>query len=87
MTDRDTQTPWLAIDAATPPARRARELARDREGFLSGDGVNGVRSPVADSWQRSLDAGVDLSGGRLAAVVADRAATFEDTAGRRRRCA
>jgi hypothetical protein len=31
-----------------------------------------VRSPVADSWQRSLDAGVDPSGGRLAAVVADR---------------
>lgn len=31
-----------------------------------------MRSPVADSWQRSLDAGVDPSGGRLAAVVADR---------------
>jgi hypothetical protein len=34
--------------------------------------VGAVRSPVADSWQRSLDAGVDPSGGRLAAVVADR---------------
>ena len=69
---RDTQNPWLAIDSATPPVRRARELRRDWERFLSGGGVSGVRSPVADSWQRSLDAGVDPSGGRLAAVVADR---------------
>src|SRR5437588_2536580 len=73
MTNRDTENPWLAIDAATPPARRASELGRAWERFLSGDSVNGVRSPVADSWQRSLDAGVDPSGGRLAAVVADRA--------------
>jgi signal transduction histidine kinase len=73
MADRDTRSPWLSIDAATPPARRARELRRDWERFLSGDGVNGVRSPVADSWQRSLDAGVDPSGGCLAAVLAGRA--------------
>ncbi|HWC85960.1 MAG TPA: GAF domain-containing protein [Solirubrobacteraceae bacterium] len=63
----------MAIDAATPPARRASELGRDWERFLSGASVNGVRSPVAESWQRSLDAGVDPSGGRLAEVVADRA--------------
>lgn len=68
-----TDNPWLAIDAATPPARRAREVGRDWERFLSGGGVNGVRGPVADSWRRSLDAGVDPAGGRLAAVAADRA--------------
>jgi signal transduction histidine kinase len=69
----DTQNPWLAIEAATPPARRALELRQDWELFLSGGGANGVRSPVADSWRRSLDAGVDPSGSRLAAVVSDRA--------------
>jgi signal transduction histidine kinase len=75
MTQRDTQNPWLAIDASTPPTRRARELRRDWQRFLSGGGVNGVRFPVADSWRRSLDAGVDPSGGQLAAVVADRKET------------
>ena len=68
-----TDSPWLAIDAATPPARRAREVGRDWERFLSGGRVNGVRPPVAESWRRSLDAGVDPSGARLAAVAADRA--------------
>ena len=73
MAQRDTHNPWLAIDAATPLAPRVRELRCGWERFLSGGGVNGVRSPVADSWRRSLDAGVDAGGGRLAAVVADRA--------------
>ncbi|HWF56398.1 MAG TPA: GAF domain-containing protein [Solirubrobacteraceae bacterium] len=77
MARLDTQNPWLAIDAAMPPARRALELRRDWERFLSGGGVNGVRSPVADSWRRSLDAGVDPSGGRLAAAVSDRAEASE----------
>ena len=72
MARLDTQNPWLAIDAATPPARRALELRRDWERFISGGGVSGVRSPVAESWRRSLDAGVDPSGGRLAAVASDR---------------
>src|SRR5947209_19012171 len=72
MARRDAHNPWLALDAATPPGLRVRELRRGWERFLSGGGVNGVRSPVADSWRRSLDAGVDPAGGRLAALVADR---------------
>jgi signal transduction histidine kinase len=64
--------PWLAIDATTPPALRARELRREWEHFVSAGQVNGVRAPVADSWRRSLDAGVDPSGSRLAPVTADR---------------
>ncbi|MCW3066690.1 MAG: two-component sensor histidine kinase, partial [Solirubrobacterales bacterium] len=64
--------PWLAIDAATPPSMRAREVRREWEQFLSGSRVDGVRGPVADSWQRSLDAGVDPSGSRLAPVSAGR---------------
>jgi len=73
VTRSGTDNPWLATDAATPPARRAREVRRDWERFLSGGGVNGVRRPVAESWRRSLEAGVDPSGGRLAAVAVDRA--------------
>ncbi len=73
VTRSGTGNPWLAIDPATPPARRAREVRRDWERFLSGGGLDGVRRPVAESWRRSLDAGVDPSGGRLASVAVDRA--------------
>jgi signal transduction histidine kinase len=66
------QNPWLAIDAGTSPARRAREVRRDWEVFLGSGHMNGVRPPVADSWHRSVDAGVDPSGRRLAPAVADR---------------
>jgi signal transduction histidine kinase len=71
------QSPWLAIDAATPPAVRARELRHEWEQFMSGGPVNAVRTPVADSWRRSLDAGVDPAGSRLAPVAADRAEALE----------
>ncbi|MFL5826270.1 MAG: GAF domain-containing protein [Thermoleophilaceae bacterium] len=64
--------PWLAIDARTPPALRAREVRRDWERFVSGGPMNGVRAPVADSWRRSLEARVDPSGSRLAPVAAGR---------------
>jgi signal transduction histidine kinase len=66
------RNPWLAIDAGTPPALRARELRRQWEEFVSEGGVGGVRAPVADSWRRSLDAGVDPAGSRLAPTAADR---------------
>jgi signal transduction histidine kinase len=71
------RSPWLAIDAATPPAVRARELRLEWERFVSGGPLHGVRGPVADSWQRSLAAGVDPSGGRLAPVAADRGEVAE----------
>src|SRR4051794_41269544 len=62
--------PWLAIDAATAPHLRARELRLAWEGFLSGGGLTAVREPIADSWRRSSAAGVDPSGDRLAPVLA-----------------
>ena len=70
--------PWLAIDVATAPAQRAREVRRAWERFVSGgwerskrgDGV-GLRAPIEDSWRRSAAAGVDPSGVRIAPVVAD----------------
>jgi GAF domain len=63
--------PWLAIDAATPPRRRARELKRLWERFLGNGKVDAVRPPIADSWRRSHAAGVDPSGAHLAPVLAD----------------
>jgi len=70
--------PWLAIDVATAPITRARELRRAWERFVVGqeDGGGGsddssVRAPIADSWRRSAAAGVDPSGLRIAPVVAD----------------
>jgi signal transduction histidine kinase len=64
---------WLAIDAATPPLLRAREMRTQWERFLSGGRLNGeVRAPVADSWRRSLAAGVDPSSARFAPSAAGR---------------
>jgi signal transduction histidine kinase len=70
-------SPWLALDSATSPAARARELRREWEQFIGGSRVNGVRVPVADSWRRSLEAGVDPSGKALAPTVVDRTEAFD----------
>ncbi|MDO8212476.1 helix-turn-helix domain-containing protein [Conexibacter sp. CPCC 206217] len=83
-----TANPWLAVDAATVPAKRARELRDAWEDFVAqpssqaDDGLAGadttdgtesihVRLPIADSWRRSRDAGVDPSGRHSAPSVAD----------------
>ena len=63
--------PWLAIDAATPPRRRARELKQLWERFLGDGRVDKVRTPIADSWRRSHAAGVDPSPDHRAPVLAD----------------
>ena len=63
--------PWLAIDAATPPRRRARELKQLWERFLGDGRVDAVRTPIADSWRRSHEAGVDPSPDYRAPVLAD----------------
>ena len=70
---------WLAIDVATAPEARARELRRAWERFIGGGGQDApaagepdpVREPIAASWRRSVAAGVDPSGLRIAPVVAD----------------
>jgi GAF domain-containing protein len=69
--------PWLAIDVATAPAQRAREVRRAWESFV-GDGWERfrgaaqsdlIRGPISDSWRRSAAAGVDPSGAQVAPVV------------------
>ncbi|NUT54649.1 MAG: transcriptional regulator, partial [Thermoleophilia bacterium] len=65
------RNPWLAIDASTEPAQRARELRSAWERFIVGDRFDSVRTPIVDSWRRSLGAGVDPSRDGSAPLVAD----------------
>jgi hypothetical protein len=68
-------SPWVAVDVDTVPSKRARELRDAWEDFVDdrfqGDdedpGTPDVRGPIADSWKRSREAGVDPTG-RLPAV-------------------
>jgi hypothetical protein len=69
-----SRSPWIAVDAATVPAKLARELRDAWEDFVEDrpqegddDGapsirVPPIRVPIASSWLRSRDAGVDPSG-------------------------
>ena len=62
---------WLAIDSATLPQVRARELRRAWERFVGNGSEDGVRSPIADSWKRSHAAGVDTSPEHAAPCITD----------------
>ncbi len=63
-------SPWVAVDADTVPSKRARELRDAWEDFVDDrlqgadedSGTPDVRAPIADSWRRSREAGVDPSG-------------------------
>ncbi len=72
------ENPWLAIDGSTPPPERAREVRAAWERFVGAGDSHSVRLPIADSWRRSHDAGVDPSGARLAPVLSG----VEETAAR-----
>ncbi len=75
-----TSSPWVAVDAGTVPTKLARELRDAWEDFVAGDagpddaegaGTPAVRAPIAESWRRSFDAGVDPAGRLGAPVLAD----------------
>ena len=69
-----SRSPWVAVDVTTIPAQRARELRDAWEDFVDGrpqgegedPGTPEIRVPIADSWLRSRDAGVDPSGRQAA---------------------
>jgi len=68
--------PWLAIDVATAPRQRARELRRAWERFVEVGRPSPklrarLREPIVASWCRSAAAGVDPIGRRIAPVIAD----------------
>jgi hypothetical protein len=63
------ENPWLAIDGTKPPPERARELRTAWERFIDAGDSPSVRAPIADSWRRSHDAGVDPSSARIAPVL------------------
>jgi hypothetical protein len=79
------RSPWVAVDAATIPAKRARELRDAWEDFIDGRhqedsddaGTPEVRRPILDSWQRSRDAGVDPSGRQPAPSVVEHGPAWE----------
>ena len=56
---------WLA-EAGPDPAASAREIARAKDAYLSGEQspseAPGVRTVVAQSWQRCVDLDLDLDG-------------------------
>ncbi|HEV7493475.1 GAF domain-containing protein [Baekduia sp.] len=72
-----SRSPWVAVDATTIPAKRARELRDAWEDFVGGRpaqesedaGTPPLRGPIADSWLRSRDAGVDPTGRQAAPSV------------------
>jgi hypothetical protein len=75
---------WLAVDVAKAPLVRAQELRFAWERFVAALGrqdepgpenPDDVRAPIADSWRRSFEAGVDPTGHQLAPVVADEGET------------
>jgi hypothetical protein len=66
-----TTNPWLGIDARTSPLTRSREVRRAWERFVSDHSHTDVRTPIARSWERSRDAGVDPSGALPAPQLAD----------------
>jgi hypothetical protein len=67
-----TTNPWLALDAGKASGTLARELRRAWETFLTEPGITqAVRAPIAASWQRSQEAGVDPLMSRVAPVAAD----------------
>jgi transcriptional regulator of acetoin/glycerol metabolism len=61
----------VALDAATSPRSRARELRRSWEQFVGEQTPERVREPIAASWARSREAGVDPFVGRVAPVAAE----------------
>ncbi|MEA2196991.1 MAG: hypothetical protein QOJ25_1042 [Solirubrobacteraceae bacterium] len=78
-------SPWVAVDAATIPAKRARELRDAWEDFIDGRhqedsddaGTPEVRGPILDSWRRSLEAGVDPTGRQAAPSVVEHGPAVE----------
>ncbi|HZU56415.1 MAG TPA: GAF domain-containing protein [Actinocrinis sp.] len=51
--------PWLALEIGADPRRRAGQLRRAHEAFVTGSSIAGpVRPVVADSWRRSAGAQV-----------------------------
>jgi transcriptional regulator of acetoin/glycerol metabolism len=73
--------PWLALDTTTVPVVRARELRQAWEEFLDDGQLTEVRAPIAHSWERCTEAGVDPSALRLAPSVTGAEETSERWAG------
>ena len=67
------RSPWLALDATTPPAARARVVRQSWERYLARGDARAVRHPIAESWHRSQAAGIDPTASRPSAGDAEMA--------------
>ena len=56
------RNPWVAIESGTDPVRRARELARAHADYVGSGDAPAVRGLIAESWRRSMGAGVRPEG-------------------------
>jgi signal transduction histidine kinase len=61
--------PWVALEPAASLSYRARELRRNWEDYLSGGRLDGVRSPIGESWRRSQAAGFDPTASHAPTLV------------------
>jgi hypothetical protein len=53
-------SPWLAVDPTSDRVTHARALRKVHDGFIAGEDVgSSVRAVVAQSWERSGQAGID----------------------------
>jgi hypothetical protein len=74
-----SQSPWIAVNAGTVHTKLARELRDAWEDFVGGEmearaagaGTPVVRDPIAASWMRSHEAGVDPLGRWEAPTIVD----------------
>jgi signal transduction histidine kinase len=64
--------PWVAIDTTASPSLRASELRRVWDHYLTDGRLEQLRRPIAESWRRSRNAGIDPSSSRAPTVFADR---------------
>lgn len=59
------RNPWLAIESGTDPVERAREMVRAHAEYVGAEGAAetpAVRGLIAESWRRSMGAGVRAEG-------------------------
>jgi GAF domain len=64
--------PWVTTDVTKWPSLRARELRLMWDEYLSHGRLDHVRRPIAESWHRSEDAGIDPSRSRAPTMFGDR---------------
>ncbi len=73
MVDAGTRNPWVALDVATDPVAHALRRRAHENSLAGGIATAELRGLVAESWRRSLAAGVTPeAAGAPVALAADK---------------